>query len=271
MAWLRQAMQDPTQRPQIMQMIREAGLNATNDPTPSLTRPSNQTTLGFGSLPQASSTLSSVGSAMQKATPQTAGAAGIGAGLGIGLGTLLRRRQQANQQSAASPTYNDADLYQPGVGPVTGPAPDFSAPPTGVVGATPPTISDLNGALINLPTYRRGGRIKKFAEGGAEDVPEPEKKTPREVLRRKPMGLALPVLHTTIVIAAKPKSEKKAQKKQRGGPIKPIKPEAVPPQRGPQNGSRPRDPGAPFRRGGHVQVPRGSGRAIKGKRFSGIY
>lgn len=52
----------------------------------------------------------------------------------------------------------------------------------------------------------------------------------------------VPVISTTIVIAKKPKKDEKP-----GGP--------------PQ----------PFRKGGHVQVPRGSGCATKGKRFRGIY
>jgi hypothetical protein len=92
-----------------------------------------------------------------------------------------------------------------------------------------------------------------FAEGGPVD-------------EAPPSGLAsvmphkVPVLHTTIVIAAKPK---KAEKKQAGGAIRPLKPQALPPLHGPQDhGPRPH---------GRVQVPRGSGAAIKGKRFGGIY
>jgi hypothetical protein len=84
---------------------------------------------------------------------------------------------------------------------------------------------------------------------------------PRSVMAHHPM--ALPVLHTTIVIAAKPKkSDKKPEKKNLGGP--PRKPQAIPPVAGPGNGERPRPHG-------RVQVPRGTGAAIKGKRFGGVY
>jgi hypothetical protein len=112
----------------------------------------------------------------------------------------------------------------------------------------------------------RGGRMSKFAHGGAEDLPPPAKKPTGKagVLVRKPMGHAMPipVLHTTIVIAAKPTKKKAAKKK--GGAIKAS---ALPPPKGPGNG----DPPAPYRKGGHVQAPRGSGAAVRGKRFSGIY
>lgn len=84
--------------------------------------------------------------------------------------------------------------------------------------------------------------------------------------------LPIPILHTTIVIAGKPKkNEKEARpgKKAMGGEIaqmdrRPRRPLAVPPAAGPQAaGAR-----LPH---GRVQVPRGSGAAIKGKRFGGVY
>jgi hypothetical protein len=113
---------------------------------------------------------------------------------------------------------------------------------------------------------RRGGRLTKFAEGGDLEEP-PAKKSPRAVLMRKPLGhhaMPIPILHTTIVIATKPKPKKTAKKKKGGA----IKASALPPAKGPGNGS---EPPAPYRKGGHVQVPRGSGAAIRGKRFGGIY
>jgi hypothetical protein len=107
--------------------------------------------------------------------------------------------------------------------------------------------------------YAKGGRLprRRFASGGPPEEPAPR---PRAVLKRRPM--AMPVLHTTIVIS--PKKKPTAVKKKKGGPLKPA---AVPPTRGPES----QGPPAPFRKGGHVQVPRGSGIASKGKRFSGIY
>jgi hypothetical protein len=108
---------------------------------------------------------------------------------------------------------------------------------------------------------RRGGRVRKFAGGGdlpAEPPPEPKK----AVLMRRP----IPVIHTTIVIAHKPtkKEDKKPVKKARGGPLKPA---ALPPKKGPES----QGPPSPFKKGGHVQVPRGSGIAQRGKTFRGIY
>jgi hypothetical protein len=89
--------------------------------------------------------------------------------------------------------------------------------------------------------------IDDFAKGGA-------------VLARRP------VISTTIVIAKK-KPEKKPEKKRAGGKIQARKPAALPPRRGPANGETP----APFAKGGHVQSPRGSGCAERGKQFRGIY
>ena len=100
--------------------------------------------------------------------------------------------------------------------------------------------------------------------GMAEGGPVPPKKG---VLLRKPQGLAaVPVLHTTIVITPTKKGEKKPPaKKKEGGVIKPAKPNLLPPEHGPTPyGERPK-------KHGRVQVPRGFGAAIKGKRFGGIY
>ena len=110
----------------------------------------------------------------------------------------------------------------------------------------------------------RGGRVSKFAEGGESPLAPPKKG--KAILLRKPLehSMPIPVLHTTIVIEAKPK-KRVAKKKKRGGAIKAA---ALPPKQGPGNGD---GPPAPFRKGGHVQVPRGTGAAIRGKRFGGIY
>ena len=90
-------------------------------------------------------------------------------------------------------------------------------------------------------------------------------------LAAAPMHRA-PILHTTIVIAAKPKKNVKEGQpvlKAMGGELpqeerRPRKPRAIPPPAGPQAaGAR-----LPH---GRVQVPRGSGAAIKGKRFGGVY
>lgn len=84
--------------------------------------------------------------------------------------------------------------------------------------------------------------------------------------------MPVPILHTTIVIAAKPKKDSKEAKpikKAMGGEIpqaqrRPRKPNAVPPVAGPDSsGAR-----LPH---GRVQVPRGSGAAIRGKRFGGVF
>ena len=123
--------------------------------------------------------------------------------------------------------------------------------------------------------FRRGGRIRQFAGGGhaADDaLPLPSKPSEgRGILRRAP----IPVISTTIVIAHhKPKPTgkkappKKPVKKKTGGPVQPpLKPAALPPKKGPGDGGPP----APYRKGGHVQVPRGSGIAQRGKAFRGIF
>ena len=105
---------------------------------------------------------------------------------------------------------------------------------------------------------------KAFADGGLEeDSALTKAKLNRAVPVRKPLGEVhahpIPVISTTIVL-----SKKKPEKKKVGGP---IKAKALPPKRG----SEPSGPPSPFKKGGHVQVPRGFGAAIRGKRFGGIY
>lgn len=112
-------------------------------------------------------------------------------------------------------------------------------------GPLAPTSSDLS--MID-PQFSLDAGLGGLAKGGPV---------------KKAHGIAaIPVLH--VMIAAIPKGKKKAM----GGDIpqserKPLKPKAVPPERGPHNGYL-----LPH---GRVQVPRGSGAAIKGKRFGGIY
>jgi hypothetical protein len=121
---------------------------------------------------------------------------------------------------------------------------------------------------------RRGGRVRGFARGGhaAEELPEPVPKAPRAVLTRRPMHI--PIIATTIIIAkkkptAKRPVAKKVVAKKRGGA---LKPNAIPPKRGPGNGNVATPvPPTPCAKGGHVQVPRGSGIAQRGKRFRGIF
>jgi hypothetical protein len=99
-----------------------------------------------------------------------------------------------------------------------------------------------------------------FAEGGPVEPVEPAPQGLKSALVRRPV--AVPV--TTIVITAKPKKPEKKTTKKAGGGVYP-KTQLLPPKRGPQNHEdRPRAHG-------RVQVPRGSGAAIKGKRFGGIY
>lgn len=142
------------------------------------------------------------------------------------------------------------------------PSPAMTTPVSGLASG----IADTTGAgaaASDLNLALQDPAMLGLAEGG----PIPPVRDRRAVLTRKPIG-PVPVLHTTIVIAAKPK-EKKPEKKAMGGNLKqadrrPLKPNAIPPLRGPQDGGRP----LPH---GRVQVPRGSGAAIRGKRFGGIF
>jgi hypothetical protein len=159
---------------------------------------------------------------------------------------------------------------------------DRGAPidPGGVTGITQSVPGMAGGGEVHgdaaqdrrqmLGILKEKGLVKRqFAEGGTAPVAH---KPLKAVLVRKPMGhppghsMPIPVISTTIVITKhKPKGRKPVTKK-RGGP---IKPEALPPRKGPGNGGD--WPPSPFKKGGHVQVPRGFGAAKRGKRFSGIY
>jgi hypothetical protein len=126
-------------------------------------------------------------------------------------------------------------------------------PGSSLIGASPET-SAHDMSLMNDPlaaSDAMGFGLAGLAEGG----PVPPARGLKSVLMRKPMGMPVPVLHTTIVIAAKPKDagKKPKDKKAAKGVIQIAKPEDRP------------------RAHGRVQVPRGSGAAIRGKRFGGIY
>ena len=183
-------------------------------------------------------------------------------------GGALDIRNLANQ----NPTFNP--MLAPGyINPASfGQGAADVGPGTGVT-----DLSNEQGAAADLPPldnmfydseegFARGGR---FADSGLGTV----RRSPREALLGPPHGLPhgmpIPILHTTIVIAAKPKPEKKkpeAKKKAEGGVVRPKRPDLIPPRRGPQDGMEVRP-----RPHGRVQVPRGSGAAIRGKRFGGIY
>jgi hypothetical protein len=143
-----------------------------------------------------------------------------------------------------------------------------SSIPEGAIPEGLQSMPQLAGDIPDIPAagmddmFAKGGKVskKKFATGGLEEEAPPPVRKPRAVLVRKPLGEAkAPVISTTIVLA-----KKKPTQKKKGGA---LKAEALPPKRGPE----PQGPPAPFRKGGHVQVPRGSGAAIRGKRFGGIY
>jgi len=191
--------------------------------------------------PNVGGTLSKLGTSMQSATtPGAALATGAGGLLGAGLSLALKRRQRAKNANTVGDSPNvETDLNDP----TLGMSDDL----------------DIPGNVAGINQFRRGGATRKAFGGVAEEEPLPEKK-PKGVLLRRPM----PVLHTTIVIATK---KKPPEKKKSGGTIKAKKPNAIPPRRGPT----PMGPPAPFAKGGHVQVPKGSGCASKGKRFRGIF
>lgn len=154
----------------------------------------------------------------------------------------------------AGPAYNATSIGTVGGGSATALAPGemgggYSETDLGGAGQLDALMSpgDFGGE------YARGGRVKA-----------PPKKA---ILLRRPGGakkLAIPVISTTIVIARKP--DKKAEKKARGG-VRPVaEPRKVPLKQGAAS-----EPPAPFKKGGRVQVPRGSGIAQRGKRFRGIF
>jgi hypothetical protein len=162
----------------------------------------------------------------------------------------------------AGPAYNPTNIGTVGGGgaPTGGFASgDFGGEFSGNAG------SNMSGAGQLEDLGSAGDFGGEFAKGGMVKPKVPKK----AILLRRPGGkMAIPVISTTIVIA-RHKPEKKGEKKAHGGvKLEPRKPEAIPPKHGPGNGDV---EGAPFRKGGRVQVPRGSGIAQRGKRFSGIF
>jgi hypothetical protein len=290
---VREAARDPYQRERLRQELDNAGLKGS-----------------VGTLPTMGSTLSSIGKVMnQQKTSGGSLGAGLGAAAGAGLALLLRRkkppgapRSSANPTEAAPEPMSEANLDRPAGTQAQAPAPPPPMPTitpgdlaTGAhqlsmgLDAHGNTIHSTDGGQTWLDTsgqpvsgrvysqtdigggdgegMRKGGRTRGFGKGGATMVlPEPEPEPKRAVLTRRPV----PVISTTIVISKKKpeKKTKKVEKKKAGGRIHPKKPEALPPLHGPGNGD---EPPAPFKKGGRVQTPRGSGAAIRGKRFSGIY
>jgi hypothetical protein len=201
-----------------------------------------------------------IGSMMSKAqTPSQQLGTGIGGAIGLGIQALRKKAGQQGQANTAlkSQSQQVGDF-------LTGQ--NSANPSAGDVAFDP--SEDMN----MVESDRRGGMIgrkRKFAAGGEMEDAIPRKPPKREVLHRRP------VISTTIVIAKKPPGREESrsareepEKKARGGSIQARKPAAVPPRRGPGNGD---GPPSPYRKGGRVQVPRGSGVAQRGKRFSGIF
>lgn len=252
-------------------------------------------------------TLGSVSKAISgQTTPSGQAGAGIGAGIGLGIKALLNKNK--NQYPNNDVTMQGRNPNSPGgesaartvLGPPDdsldgGGAADLSVDPSlahgGKVhvyakGGKVQIFNSTKPAPGNLAThphksgrrFAKGGEAnqfdstkaapgdlathpgkEKFSEGG--EMEEPPKKKLRGVLVRRPL------LSTTIVIAKKP-PKAKAERKRTGGKIHAKKPNAIPPEHGPGNGD---GAPAPFKKGGHVQSPRGSGIAQRGKRFQGIF
>lgn len=238
---LQQLLNDPIAGPQIMKLL--------NNPNTSV-----------------ASQIGAIGNAVGKQTT-TSGQIGAGVGTlaGMGLKKLLNKNQttsptiqstagadrgaSGNTVDAGDGPYYEPNLQSPAGGSSSGDFEDFG------------DGEDYSDAMDFGDDFARGGKVPKrrFAAGGEAEAPPPKK---RGVLVRRP------ILSTTIVIAPKKKSAaKKPAKKKSGGTIKASKPAALPPRRGPGNGGPP----APFAKGGHVQTPRGSGIAQRGKQFRGIY
>ena len=238
----RELMKDPVAGPELMKIL-------------------NQPNTTMGQIGQ-------IGSLMMNAkTPSQQLGTGIGGALGMGINALLKKRNNSN---ASPPTMKQMGQYLSGQNDYGGYS---GVEPNGAPSVGPPATTSENYDPSQDENYieaaRRGGvigRKRRFAGGGDLEDAIPRKPPGREVLHRRP------IISTTIVIAKKPpaseKGDKKPEKKAHGGPIQARKPAAVPPRRGPADGD---GPPAPFRKGGRVQAPRGSGIAQRGKRFSGIF
>jgi hypothetical protein len=235
----RELMKDPIAGPELMKIL-------------------NQPNTTMGQIGQ-------IGSMMTNAkTPSQQLGTGLGGALGMGINALLKKRNNSN---TSTPTMRQAGQYLSGQSDYGGYS---GVEPNGAPSTSPPATTSENydpSEDENLVEQaRKGGVIRKrrFAGGGETEDAVPRKPPGRELLRGRP------IISTTIVIAKKPpaseKGDRKPEKKARGGPIQARRPAAVPPRRGPSDSAP-----APFRKGGRVQVPRGSGIAQRGKRFSGIF
>lgn len=196
----------------------------------------------------------------------------LGAGLSGALSYLIRKYGKGAQQSGRRPgqsptgisTNEEPNLTQP-AGTSTGtnvPAAEAwnsdwrNKPDTPIQsGSTAqPTESAPSVDLTNLPSRTpdpfMGAGVPDVGGGAAGLVEDEDGLAKGGPAPPSGLGALSPVLH--IVIAPKPK-------------LVPKKASLLPPKRGPQDGEdRPRAHG-------RVQVPRGSGAAIKGKRFGGIF
>ena len=219
-----------------------------------------------GAQPQTlMSAIGNIGQAMShQTTPQGQAATGIGGALGAGLYALTHRKKtnmdpMAGRSGLKPTNYDPEALSPPQLEPNQMDPSD--RPPIDVNDLSPKShMYDMTDLAYGLPDdgFRKGGRVKRaFAAGG--EVEAPPKPAKKGVLVRRPV--------IAIVITPHGKPGEKPEKKARGGTIHPRKPEALPPKRGPESSGPP----SPFKKGGHVQVPRGFGAAERGKRFRGIY
>jgi hypothetical protein len=105
-----------------------------------------------------------------------------------------------------------------------------------------PSLSPQIDTLDDTAGFRRGGKVKGFARGGDVAEPAAPSKKKRAVLVRKP---AVPVITIALI-------KKKPTAKRSGGKLE--------------------EPPAPYKKGGRVQVPRGSGAAQRGRgQFKGVF
>lgn len=213
-------------------------------------RPSQTNSQGETQVPSAeawkSPTYNPAGGKVQDDSSSSSASSTPPSGPGLWSGTY----SGGNATSSNGQDWTDVKTGNPISGPV------INQTQIGAFGGGDQTVPADAEGLLSLPTtsYVDAGSLSPLSEDGmAKGGPV-----------KKAHGIAaIPVLH--VMIAAVPKGKKKAM----GGNIpqserKPLKPKAVPPLAGPQYGGRP----LPH---GRVQVPRGSGAAIKGKRFGGIY
>lgn len=128
-----------------------------------------------------------------------------------------------------------------------------------------PSQPQAPSGLMNLPVNTNPANLPTMGTGlGALD--ETDLMAKGGPVPEKPHSMPIPVLH--IAIIAKPKG-KPPLKRSMGGDIpqserRPRRPHAIPPIAGPESsGAR-----LPH---GRVQVPKGSGAAIRGKRFGGVF